>query len=98
MKKIIFGLTILFVITAAIKAESITVENYSFEEPDVGKIIGWDQEDGAMHVTEDNVPIEPAEVPSWNSDGPVSSSGVESGWPGCTDCLLYTSPSPRDRS
>ena len=34
MKKIIFVLTILFVITVAVKADSITVENYSFEEPD----------------------------------------------------------------
>jgi hypothetical protein len=33
MKKIIFVLTILFFITPGIKAESITVENYSFEEP-----------------------------------------------------------------
>ena len=36
MKNIIFHLTILFLLTTAINAESIPVENYSFEEPDTG--------------------------------------------------------------
>jgi hypothetical protein len=54
----------------------IDVANYSFEAPGLGKIKGWDEEDGAYIVDS----TEPAEVPAWDSDGLIVDSGVELGW------------------
>ena len=73
----IFFLAMLCIIASQVLPDEIFIENHSFEEPNIGKIIGWDEEDGGAHVTDDNQYIEPAEVPGWESDGTVSDSGVE---------------------
>lgn len=57
------------------------VENYSFELPGDGKIVGWDMDDGAYYTDTGVV----AEVPGWSSDGEIVDSGVELEWPGSTD-------------
>jgi hypothetical protein len=69
-------LAVLCIIAGKVGAAEVYIENHSFEEPNVGKIIGWDMDDGAMHVTQQNEPIEPAEVPGWESEGVVDDSGV----------------------
>jgi hypothetical protein len=56
---------------------SITVVNYSFEEPNEGKIQGWDRDKGAKHVGGAGTP---AEVPGWSSDTATTDSGVEAGY------------------
>ncbi|MBN1894221.1 T9SS type A sorting domain-containing protein [bacterium] len=58
------------------KSMEIDVANYSFEEPALGKIKGWDEEDGAYIVDTS----EPAEIPGWDSDDIIVDSGVELGW------------------
>jgi hypothetical protein len=58
-------------------AVPIKVENFSFELPGNGKIIGWDQNDGAHYASD---PCSHAEVPGWESDGTVTDSGVETGY------------------
>jgi hypothetical protein len=58
-------------------AETIYVENHSFEEPGTDKTHGWDEEDGAVFYDQVNgVELGPAEVPGWESDGTVEDSGV----------------------
>jgi len=80
---IFFGVLLLFGLSAEgiIKPDDYYVENYSFELPGDGKVIGWDMADGAYY-TDDGAA---AEVPGWSSDGAIGSSGVESDWPGSTD-------------
>ena len=69
-------LSVVFLSIGATWAEvPITVENYSFEDPNIGKVIGWDLEDGA-HLQAGG----DADVPGWESDGSIDDSGVESGY------------------
>jgi Secretion system C-terminal sorting domain len=53
---------------------SIPVVNYSFEEPDSGKIKGWDG------VCTDPTWTGPKAVPGWTGDKDPLDSGVELGW------------------
>jgi len=48
----------------AIAFHPVTVENYSFEEPGIGKVKGWNGENGTN-------------IPGWNSDDSSVDSGVE---------------------
>jgi hypothetical protein len=74
MKKILF----LFMAAALVTAsQAIVVDNFSFEQPDQGKIKGWNGE---------GVGGTPAvDIPGWASDIAVADSGVESDWPGSTE-------------
>lgn len=76
---VIWLLALPCIIVGVAGAAEVYIENHSFEEPNIGKIIGWDMDDGAMHVEEDNTPIEPAEVPGWESEGIVDDSGIGTG-------------------
>ena len=53
----------------------IPVENWSFEEPNTGKIKGWDSDctDPAWTGAIDD-------IPGWTCDAPAFDSGVETGW------------------
>jgi hypothetical protein len=65
-------LAILCILTFPVPADEIYIENHSFEEPGDGKTHGWDEDDGAYYVEDE----EPAEVPGWESEGEVIDSGV----------------------
>jgi len=73
-------LVLLLAICTAVSfgALPIEVENYSFEDPNIDKIVGWDREDGAHYESFNGAG--PADVPGWESDGEISDSGVESGY------------------
>jgi hypothetical protein len=76
-KFVICLLSILCVMAGQGAAETIYVENHSFEEPGTDKTHGWDEEDGAVFYDQVNGEvIGPAEVPGWESDGEVEDSGV----------------------
>ena len=83
-RKLIYSVYAVFVLVIAASipagaAVPITVQNYSFELPGTGKIIGWDMADGAHY--EGGAGGGPAEVPGWESDGKsINDSGVETGY------------------
>lgn len=56
---------LLLTATASLAATPVTVENYSFEDPNAGKISGWD-----------GTP----DIPGWSSDTTAADSGVETGY------------------
>ena len=74
-------------------AVPITVENFSFEQPGLEKIKGWDgvcSDPGWTGLLYD--------IPGWSSDTAAFDSGVESDWPGSTEgiwsgFLMGTDPS-----
>jgi beta-galactosidase len=65
----------LLMAAAISQAASITVENYSFEQPGLEKIKGWDGQcaDPGWGGLE-------YDIPGWRSDSPSWDSGVESGY------------------
>jgi beta-galactosidase len=70
---------LLTLMTAISQAASIPVENYSFEQPGLQKIKGWDgqcADPGWGGLAYD--------IPGWKSDSPAWDSGVETGY-GPTD-------------
>ena len=73
---VILFLVMLCLFVHGLNAESIYVENHSFEEPGTFKTHGWDEDDGAYFIDQDNNNIGPAEVDGWESDGEVIDSGV----------------------
>jgi hypothetical protein len=80
---IFFAVVLVFGLTAegVLKLDGYYVENFSFELPGDGKIIGWDIDDGAYYESGGA----PADIPGWSGDGAITGSGVESDWPGATD-------------
>jgi hypothetical protein len=72
---------VVLILAAGVPAAAVVpieVENFSFEDPNIDKIIGWDMEDGAHYESYEGGA--PAEVPGWESDGAIKDSGVETGW------------------
>jgi hypothetical protein len=68
----IFVNSVLYMMAPPPKPVAIEVANFSFEEPNQGKIKGWNGE---------GIGGTPAvDIPGWVSDGPVVDSGVETGW------------------
>ncbi|HDS84251.1 MAG TPA: hypothetical protein ENN97_03545 [Phycisphaerales bacterium] len=74
--KILLATLLVCLCAGGLQASPIPVTNYSFEEPGVGKIKGWDGEgvDGTPAV----------DIPGWTSDSTPTDSGVETGF-GATD-------------
>ncbi|MFZ0033396.1 MAG: glycoside hydrolase family 2 TIM barrel-domain containing protein, partial [Sedimentisphaerales bacterium] len=71
-KLLVLILGLLVSATEITLAASITVKNYSFEQPGQGKIKGWNGE---------GVGDTPAiDIPGWSSDTTPSDSGVETGY------------------
>jgi len=63
---------LLMLMAATCQAASITVENYSFEQPGQGKIKGWNGEGSGGTPAVD--------IPGWSGDTAAFDSGVETGY------------------
>jgi hypothetical protein len=74
MKRILAVSAALALLATQVWAANITVDNFSFELPGTGKIVGWNGESGT-------------DIPGWASDYSAVDSGVESDWPGHTEGL-----------
>ena len=84
-----------FVVTDSVGVNSIAVIRH--ELPDLQVVFNVDGDGDGVPDCADAFPSDDSETTDNDSDGTGDNADLDSDGDGINDCLLYTSPSPRDR-